>query len=54
MTHPCECGLGPKRLFGFGTAKAEAAPRSHTGFHAPEGIGLASAFSLASFVPVGK
>ncbi|ASY69431.1 hypothetical protein SF83666_c20150 [Sinorhizobium fredii CCBAU 83666] len=51
MTHPCECGREPKRLFGFGTAKTEAAPSSSTGLPAPGGIGLTSAFNLADCDP---
>jgi len=54
MTLPCECGLGPERLSGFGTAKTEAAPRSGTGFDAQGENGLTSAFNLAGFVPAGN
>jgi len=34
MTLPCECGLRPKRLSGFGTAKVGAAPSSVPGLPA--------------------
>jgi len=40
MTLPCECGLRPKRLSGFGTAKVGAAPSSVPGLPAQGGRGL--------------
>src|SRR3954469_15025176 len=54
MTLPCECGLRPKRLSGFGTAKVGVAPSSVPGLQAQGGRGLTPAFSLAGFVPAGN
>src|SRR4051812_17162878 len=54
MTLPCECGLRPKRLSGFGTAKVGAAPSSVPGLQAQGGHGLTPTFSLAGFVPAGN
>src|SRR4051812_44946136 len=54
MTLPCECGLRPKRLSGFGTAKVGAAPSSVPGLQAQGGRGLTPTFSLAGYVPAGN
>src|SRR4051812_27961377 len=54
MTLPCECGLRPKRLSGFGTAKVGVAPSSVPGLQAQGGRGLTPTFSLAGFVPAGN
>src|SRR3954453_23220096 len=54
MTLPCECGLRPKRLSGFGTAKVGAAPSSVPGLQAQGERGLTPTFSLAGFVPAGN
>src|SRR5215212_7950705 len=54
MTLPCECGLRPKRLSGFGTAKVGAAPSSVPGLQAQGGRGLTPTFNLAGFVPAGN
>lgn len=52
-TLPCECGLRPKRLSGFGTARMGAAPSSVPGLQAQGGRGLTPTFSLAGF-PAGN
>src|SRR5215204_2823739 len=47
-TLPCECGLRPKRLSGFGTARVGAAPSSVPGLQAQGGRGLSRSRDTAS------
>ena len=47
-TLPCECGLRPKRLSGFGTARVGAAPSSVPGLQAQGGRGLSPSRDTAS------